>query len=64
VINMAFQLPRNIRHDSDRTPTKSLALLDYLDAHVVDADLKSKINVVRERLKLQPIPDPSTQTPI
>ena len=51
LVNMSFALPRNIRHSADRTPTNTLVLLEYLDKHVVDTDIKSKINSARDRVQ-------------
>jgi hypothetical protein len=57
IVKLSFAFPRNIRHEADKTPTNSFVLLDYLDQHVVEADTKSKIHSVRERIA-QPIGSP------
>jgi hypothetical protein len=48
---MSFADPRSIKRSPDKSPTKTLALLSYLDKHVTDADVKSKIGSVRKQLK-------------
>jgi len=53
VIKMSFADPHAIRHERDRNPANTLILLDYLDHHTSDADVKSKINSMRDRVKAQ-----------
>jgi hypothetical protein len=57
LVNMSFAYPGLIRHIASRTPTNTLVLLNYLDAHVPDSNTKSKINSARQRVQaLPPVP--------
>jgi len=51
LVKMSFANPRSIRHEQDRTPTNTLALLDYFDKHSADADVKLKVDSVRDELR-------------
>ncbi|SRR5216684_5832594 len=53
LVRMSFANPNLIRHASNRTPTNSLALLDYLDKHTEDSNTKSKIKSVSDGLRSQ-----------
>jgi hypothetical protein len=53
LLKMSFADPRVIRHERDRSPTNTLALLDYLAKHTNDADVKSKISSARDQVKAQ-----------
>jgi len=54
LVKMSFGFPRLIRHDQDRTPTNTLAFLDYLDKQSSDADVRLKIDSVRDELRARP----------
>jgi hypothetical protein len=53
LVRMSFANPSLIRHASNRTPTNTLALLDYLDNRTSDSDTKSKIKSARKDLHSQ-----------
>jgi hypothetical protein len=50
LVKMSFAYPRLITHNQNRTPTNALVLLDYLDKHTSDANIKSNINSMRKQL--------------
>ena len=51
LVKMSFADTRSIRHEQDKAPTNTLALLDYLNKQTSDADVKSKIGSMRDQLK-------------
>ena len=59
LLRMSFADPRSIKRSSERTPTNTFGLLDYLDKHTTDADTKSKIKSTREQFQTKPSPAPN-----
>jgi hypothetical protein len=53
LVKMSFADPPVIKHEQNKNPTNTLILLDYLDRHTGDADVKSKITSTRGQLKAQ-----------
>ena len=51
LVKMSFADPRTITREQNRLPTNTMVLLDYLDKHTRDADVKSKISSIRKQLQ-------------
>lgn len=54
LVQMSFADPQVIRHERNRNPIDTLILLDYINKHTSDADLKSRIESIRKQLRAWP----------